>query len=239
MIGFIVVAIASIKFDKPEESDHKHGAFDFMSVIGILALFISLIFQGFVFSYQERLLDEYEIKPIQMVGMESMMGAIMCTILLMLASNVTCTHPEFCNSEIGQPIDSPPTSLFDLADNYAWIYFVLTALSVMIFNLVGLIITKHAGSVFRVILDTLRTITIWIISIIIGFEKVKPAAKIIIELAGFILLILGNLIFNEIIVLKFCGLNKYTKNNRQNFENSKNKQSDMIEDNQKSLLSTD
>ena len=219
MIGFIMVALASIIYDKPADSDHKHDGFNFMSIIGMLSLFISLLFQGFVFTYQEKLLDNYELNPLQMVGMESMMGAIMCTFLLMITSNITCTHPEFCNAEIGQPIDSPPTSLYDLGVNYAWVYFFLTAISIMIFNFVGLIITKYAGSVFRVILDTLRTITIWIISVIIGFEKLKPFNKIIIELVGFAFLIVGNLIYNEIIVIKICGLDKFIKKNREANEN--------------------
>jgi hypothetical protein len=235
MIGFIMVALASIIYDKKEDSDHKDEGFNFMSIIGILSLFISLMFQGFVFTYQERIVDEYEFSPLQMVGMESMMGGCMCTLLLMITSNIRCYHPEFCNAEIGQSIDSPPTSIFDLRDNYAWVYFLLTALSVMIFNLVGLIITKYSGAVFRVILDTLRTITIWIISIIIGFESLKPAQKIIIELIGFVFLILGNLIYNEIIIIRFCDLDKYIKKNREANQNENQE----TEDNKESLLSND
>lgn len=212
MVGFILVALSSILY--PEGEGKKHD-FNFMSIIGMLSLLISLFCQGFVYTYQESLLDQYEINPLQMVGMESMMGALMCTALLLITFKITCQHPEFCNASIGQPIDSPPYALYDLQYNYAWVYYMLTAFSVMIFNFVGLIITKHAGAVFRVILDTLRTITIWVISLMIGFESLKPASKIVYELIGFAFLILGNLIYNEIIVLKFWSLDKNIKKNRE------------------------
>lgn len=214
-----MVALSDILYDDSESSK-----FDFMSIIGMLCLLISLMFQGFVFTYQEKLLDDYEIRPLQMVGMESMMGAIVCTILILITSTITCKHPEFCNAKDAQPIDSPPYSLYDLRLNYAWVYFMLTAFSIMIFNFVGLIITKNAGSVFRVILDTLRTITIWILSVIISFETLSPPLKIIIEIFGFVLLILGNLIYNEIIVIRFCGLDRHV--NRQALNDEENEEND-------------
>ena len=232
MLGFILVAISDIVFGEQKSS----SSFDFMSVIGILSLLISLMFQGFVFTYQEKLLDNFEINPLQMVGMESMMGAIVCTVLLCITSLIPCTHPEFCNALDKQPIDSPPHSLFDLGLNYAWVYFMLTAISVMIFNFVGLIITKYAGSVFRVILDTLRTIVIWVISIIIRFESLSPPIKIVFEIIGFVLLILGNLIYNEIIVIKFCGLDKFIKKNRRDLDTE---EYDEIQDTDEKLLKED
>ena len=230
MVGFILVALSSILFEDSSSS----STFNFMSIVGILCLLISLMFQGFVFTYQEKLLDTFEINPLQMVGMESMMGAIVCTILLCITSMITCKHPEFCNAKDAQPIDSPPYSLYDLGLNYAWVYFMLTAFSIMIFNFVGLIITKYAGSVFRVILDTLRTIVIWIFSVIISFETLKPPIKIVLEIIGFILLILGNLIYNEIIVIKFCGMDRFIKKNRVDSE--KNEEKEEIPDNEEKLL---
>jgi hypothetical protein len=173
------------------------------------------MFQGFCYCYQENLLDKYEVKVMQMIGFESMVGAITSSVLMLIAMNITCPNAQFCNKEKGFPIDSPPTAFYDLGFNNAGLLFTLTCFSIMIFNLCGLTITKNAGAVFKVILDTLRTITVWIISVIIRFEDLKPAGKVILELSGFIFLIMGNLIYNELVVIKFCGLDKNIKKNRE------------------------
>jgi hypothetical protein len=215
MIGFIMVSTSTIAF-KSGDDDNTHGhKFDLKSVIGIVCLFLSLIFQGFCYCYQEGLLDKYEVNVMQMIGFESMMGAVVSTCLMMIALNITCTHPEFCNAEMGFPVDSPPTAFYDIKKNNAFVIFILCCFSIMIFNLCGLTITKNGGAVFKVILDTLRTITVWIISVIIGFESLKPGGKVALELVGFIFLIMGNLIYNEIVVLKFWGLDRYIKKNRE------------------------
>jgi drug/metabolite transporter (DMT)-like permease len=212
MLGFILVAVSSIVYDK-DQNPHKHG-FNFMSFIGILSLFISLIFQGFCYCYEEHLFDMYEINVAHLLGFESMMGAVVSTFLFFITMNIPCTHPEFCNSEVGQSLDNPANAIYDLQYNNAWIYFILVCFSIMIFNLMGVFITKYSGAVFRVVLDTLRTITIWIISLFIGFETLSPFGKLALELSGFALLLFGNLVYNELVVLKFCGLSENIKKNR-------------------------
>jgi hypothetical protein len=219
IIGFTLVSISTIAFVNPDQDDSgDKKSFDFSSVIGIICLFLSLMFQGFCYCYQENLLDTYEVNVMQMIGFESMVGAITSTVLMLIAMNINCISSEFCNKEKGFPIDSPPTAFYDLGFNNASLYFVLCCFSIMIFNLCGLTITKNAGAVFKVILDTLRTITVWIISVIIRFEDLKPAGKVTLELCGFILLILGNLIYNELLVLKFWGFDENTRKNRKKRE---------------------
>lgn len=208
-IGFLLVAIASIVYSQP--ADHA-SSFSFMSFVGILCLLLSLVVQGFTYNYQEKLLSQYEIHPLQMVGMESLVGSIVCTVLFGITSLVTCSHSEFCEVGNGGPIDSPPTAFRALTQNYALVYFLLIAFSVTVFNFVGLVITKYSGAVLRVVLEALRTILIWILSLIIGFESLKPAPKLVIEICGFLLLILGNLIYNKIIVIKKWGLDNFTVN---------------------------
>lgn len=208
MVGFLSVSFSSIFY---EESNPHHHSFDFMSIVGILSLFLSLVFQGYCYCFEEHLFDVYDINVAHLLGLESMMGAIVSTGIFLITMNITCTHPEFCNSEVAQKIDSPPEAIYDLKYNYAWGYFILTMFSIMIFNLLGVFVTKHSGAVFRVVLDTLRTIVIWIISLLVGFEKLTPFGKLGLELTGFVLLIFGNLVYNELVVLRFCGLAKDVK----------------------------
>jgi drug/metabolite transporter (DMT)-like permease len=229
MLGFISVALSEILFEK-NDNPHHHG-FNILSIVGIISLFISLIFQGFCYCYEEHIFDVYDINVAHLLGFESMMGAVVSTVLFLITMNIPCTHPEFCNAEVGQMLDNPPNAIYDLQYNNAWVYFILTCLSIMIFNLLGVFITKHSGAVFRVVLDTLRTITVWIISLIIGFETLTPFSKVALELFGFALLIVGNLLYNEILVINFCGLSKNIKKNREAREKEEYKQINSTEGN--------
>lgn len=79
------------------------------------------------------------------------------------------------------------------------------------FNVTGVTVTKYINALARSIADATRTIAVWIIGIIItvtaGTDKpnyrweMTSAGAILMQLAGFVVLIFGNLIYNRIIKL--------------------------------------
>jgi len=69
-------------------------------------------------------------------------------------------------------------------------------------------ITKYASAAQRSTVDTSRTLVIWIVFIFMGTEHFIAA-----ELAGFVLLVAGTLVYNEIIELPFDFMNHNTKAN--------------------------
>merc|ERR1712232_173339 len=80
----------------------------------------------------------------------------------------------------------------------------------MLFNLNGLLLTKHVSAMFRAFWDATRVFIVWVVSLIAGLEPFH-LESFFIELAGCFLLILGNFIYNEIIELPCFGLNKSLK----------------------------
>ena len=71
---------------------------------------------------------------------------------------------------------------------------LLNLLIIAVYNIAGIMITKHASSAQRSTVDTSKSLLIWIVLIFMGKEKFIWG-----ELIGFILLVLGTLIYNEII----------------------------------------
>jgi len=69
-------------------------------------------------------------------------------------------------------------------------------------------ITKYASAAQRSTVDTSRTLVIWLVFIFMGTEQFLVG-----ELAGFVLLVLGTLVYNEIIELPFAFMNHNTKAN--------------------------
>lgn len=84
--------------------------------------------------------------------------------------------------------------------------FFLTIVSIALFNSTGIAMTKYASAAQRSTIDTSRTLTIWIMSLLLKLEPWEPW-----EIPGFILLAAGTLLYNEIIVFPYFGYNEYTK----------------------------
>lgn len=57
-------------------------------------------------------------------------------------------------------------------------------------------------------MDVARTLLIWIFGLCIGWEKFSW-----LQLFGFIIMVLGNFIYNEIIAIPFFGLDRNLKRN--------------------------
>jgi hypothetical protein len=69
-------------------------------------------------------------------------------------------------------------------------------------------ITKYASAAQRSTVDTSRTLVIWLVFIAMGQEHFLVG-----ELAGFVLLVAGTLVYNEIIELPIGFMNHNTKAN--------------------------
>jgi hypothetical protein len=76
------------------------------------------------------------------------------------------------------------------------------------FNVTGVMITKYASAAQRSTVDTSRTLIIWIVFLCMGTEKFIWG-----ELVGFALLVLGTLVYNEIIEVPIDSMRRNTKEN--------------------------
>lgn len=100
-----------------------------------------------------------------------------------------------------------------MGENSAILFLSLGIIcSISSFNAFGVAVTKNASAAQRSTIDTSRTVLIWIFFMIYpgeGHEKFQA-----LQLLGFIVLLTGTLVFNEIVVIPFWGMDKDTKVNR-------------------------
>jgi multidrug transporter EmrE-like cation transporter len=80
------------------------------------------------------------------------------------------------------------------------VWSILICFSIASFNAFGVAVTKNASSAQRSTIDTSRTVLIWMVQLILGKEKFDW-----LQLIGFILLVIGTLVYNEIVVVPFFG----------------------------------
>jgi hypothetical protein len=77
---------------------------------------------------------------------------------------------------------------------------ILICFSIASFNAFGVTVTKNASSAQRSTIDTSRTVLVWIVQLSTGKETFEP-----LQLVGFILLVCGTLVYNEIVIIPYFG----------------------------------
>ena len=72
-------------------------------------------------------------------------------------------------------------------------------------NAFGVTVTKNVSSVARTILGSTRTLFVWIVELALRWEDFDS-----LELAGFVILVIGNLVYNSIIQLSFLNYEEFS-----------------------------
>lgn len=101
---------------------------------------------------------------------------------------------------------------------------IVCILSITIYEFSAITVTKKVSSSFRVIIEIFKVILVWIFEIVFydinlkHYKHPKYVMVFSIKMVGYIIIIFGNLVLNEIIQLKCCELNRYygkNSNSRQ------------------------
>jgi hypothetical protein len=120
-------------------------------------------------------------------------------------------------SDSGMPFfERPDQFLWELlASPFLFTCIVLGILATCLFNISGNAITKYINALARTICDISRTAFVWIFAIIITIVlgddhpnyrwEILDIGGILMEAVGFVVLIAGNLIYNEIVSVPFIG----------------------------------
>lgn len=140
------------------------------------------------------------------VGIEGFWGLSIYVIILFILQKIEC-DPEmsFCNPS-GQ-LENVTQALTQYSENPPLIFLsgglVLTIAG---FNVTGQIITKYASAAQRSTIEQCKTLSIWLCFLALGQERFLWG-----ELFGFVILVSGTLIYNEIIILPCKIMNENTK----------------------------
>lgn len=144
----------------------------------------------------------------KVVGFEGLWGILMWCVLLPIFQFIPCTQPDLC--PYGKLEDSYRAFQDYNANFWLIILSIAICLSIAFFNGFGVSVTKNASAAQRSTIDTSRTVIIWIFFLIVPFNGKREEFSVL-QLFGFIFLVFGTLVFNEILVLPFLGLDSNTK----------------------------
>lgn len=176
--------------------------------------------------YQEYVNSIVEISPFRFSGLEGLYSAVILFVfhLIMLAFN-------YLNN----------TQYFDIASEMMYFYthdeIVISSILLMIcictYDLIGISLVSKTGATYRVTNDVIRIIFVWGFEIVLydlNVFSVKYWINFSIIIFAYAILVYGNLVINEIVVIKFFGLDKYYGLYRKTEEIRGENNSDSLDD---------
>ena len=160
------------------------------TILGILMIAGAQIFTATQFVLEEWILENYALEPLRVVGWEGIFGFLV-TLFGMIVLHLA----------VGRT-DAGRYGYFDMREGWREITeyraVAVSSLLIMIsiggFNFFGLSITRSVSAMARSIIDTCRTLFIWIVSLGLGWETFKW-----LQIVGFALLVYGTFLFNQLI----------------------------------------
>ena len=201
-----IVMVAATAFTSKNDTSTKNP------LLGVSMMAISIVIQGIQYIVEEKLLGSYYLNPMKVVGWEGIYGIILFCILLSIFQFIPC-EAEIC---INGVLEDSRLAFRQIGNSGELLFYVISNI-IFVAGMIGLgmVITKYVSSGSRVTLSQAKTIIIW------GFFLIAPAIVDMrvsetfsfLQLGGFIIMLLGIVLYNEILVLPFLGMNKYIKAN--------------------------
>lgn len=205
-LGVAIVGLVSVVYKAPTARN---------PLLGLVFLLVAQFFAGGVFVSEELFLGNVKVHPMQAIGIEGASGFCYYLVLLPIMYFIPCSDGDLCSN--GKVEDSI-AAFRDLGDSsLLMVLWISTMLSIALFNWTGITTTKYASALARSTVDTSRTLLVWGCSILFGWEDFLWQ-----QLGGFLLLLVGTLIYNEVLILPFWGFRQAVEKHAIYIEKIKN-----------------
>lgn len=178
-------------------------------LIGSLLIVFGQVLQGGQLVFDEYMSQCMGLPPLFIIGMEGVWGLFLDVLIAIpLVSIIPGSDP----SPFGGSLEYIGDTFLMLAHSWKLSLTVITMLIVVGCScMCAMTVTATMSSVHRTILEALRTLTVFVSMIFIGFWSDFGEKWVVwswLELAGFMLLVYSSLVFNNIVRLPFM---KYPK----------------------------
>jgi drug/metabolite transporter (DMT)-like permease len=188
--GLAIIGVTDFVFSDKDASTDTNGI-----IAGDLLIVLAQIVTALQMVYEEKFVTKYNVPALQAVGLEGIFGFIILGILLIPMYFIHI--PAMSKDDPYHRLENALDAFHQMFDNPIILIATLgNVLSIAFFNFAGISVTKEMSATTRMVLDSLRTIVIWVVSLSLKWQKFQP-----LHLLGFAFLISGMLIYNNILFL--------------------------------------
>eukprot|EP00466_Bigelowiella_natans_P007119 jgi/Bigna1/146368/aug1.113_g21076 len=148
---------------------------------GVIVIVIAQLVQATQMVVEEKYLTKYEgIEPLQAVGWEGFWGFLVLSTLLVPMYWIPGTAT-------GGRLENAPDAFVQMGNSVQVMIAILgNIVSIGFFNFFGVTVTRTISATTRMVLDSVRTLVIWVFSLMIGWQKFQYMQAV-----GFPFLVLG------------------------------------------------
>eukprot|EP00929_Paragymnodinium_shiwhaense_P027675 TRINITY_DN16195_c0_g2_i1.p1 TRINITY_DN16195_c0_g2~~TRINITY_DN16195_c0_g2_i1.p1 ORF type:complete len:430 (+),score=89.26 TRINITY_DN16195_c0_g2_i1:80-1369(+) len=185
------------------EAENQSAGNGLHALIGIALVLTAQVAQAFQFVFEEHLLKGRRVSAKKVVGMEGFWGACIMGVLLVVFNYVP-------GSDNGVLQDGPDAlQMYTASGSKPLVVLTMTYMvSIATYNFFCLNVTKRISAVTRCLIDSCRMMVIWVVSLALYYSGdtangVPWTPYSWWQLGGFVLLVLGSLVYNEVLRLPF------------------------------------
>lgn len=184
IVGLVIVGLADF-FSGHKDDTHKLSDI----ITGDLLIIMAQVIVAVQMVLEEKFVYKHDVHPLRAVGTEGFFGFFVLSLLLIPMYFI----------HVGDFGTNPRQVLEDALDAFCQIGhepLVLLALlgntvSIAFFNFAGISVTKEISATTRMVLDSLRTLVIWAVSLALGWEQFQG-----LQVLGFLVLLIGTALYN-------------------------------------------
>ncbi|CAD5123218.1 DgyrCDS11579 [Dimorphilus gyrociliatus] len=199
LVGLVLVGLSDVVFRKSssERSSDVNGI-----ISGDLLICAAQIVTASQMVYEEKFVMKYNVPALLAVGFEGLFGLLTLGLLLIPFYYIKITNPN--NPLTTDPHGRVENSLDAFAmmgQNSAILVGTLgNMVSIAVFNFAGISVTKELSATTRMVLDSMRTLVIWIFSLSVKWRPFD-VKEFFMQLAGFAFLIMGMIVYNNLLFM--------------------------------------
>lgn len=92
-LGVAMVGLAAVLRSNENAKDTEEEK---INPFGIILIIIAQLFSGGLYIVEEKLLGDYYLDPLKVVGLEGLWGFLMSVVVLIIFGNIECHDPDLC-----------------------------------------------------------------------------------------------------------------------------------------------
>jgi hypothetical protein len=227
-VGVVFILVATWMIWVPFYVD-EHESVGNVLIGTVLVLGSTLLF-SLQYIIEERLISNNFLSPARLVGWEGIWGLMLLVIFLPIFYIIKW-NAHFCSNGM---LDDSLFALRQMWSNLVIMFLMIGCVVVSAAaNMFGVTITKYTSANNRASLSILRFLPFWIF--FIAFQGDGNQTINYVQLTGYILLVIGVILYNEILVIPAFGLDE---NTMEKIDERNNRAESIWDDDSTNLMST-
>lgn len=214
IIGLAIVGVSDFLLPSDEDYDTSDV------ILGDALIIAAQVIVACQMVIEEKFVSKANVPPLMAVGSEGLFGFVVLTILLfpMYHIHVNSTFSSSPEYRLEDALDG----FYQLGNNWQLsMAFTGTIISISFFNFAGISVTKEINATTRMVLDSVRTLVIYVVSLALGWQDFQYLQPI-----GFVILLVGMCFYNDVIITPFMRQRGWFPEDPEEEEQLKGDQSD-------------